>query len=174
MALELGTQQIKQAVQFIKEHIDKKHNCRVGWALKVKFGDAYEKSYHNIEKVAKAIIVTNEYVKENSLQYSKDFSISKNPSYKKQNIMERNPITTEVVKWLGGIIASVAATVFTTNAKFDFMSKDKPSTDQSDSQLSAPKNRIESLPTFSDTGTHPDSNTPKQRVQTILDTPIHK
>lgn len=119
MSLHLSEQQIKDTVEFIKDSVRLNGNCRVGYALKEVIGPEYEKSFHNIEKVARIATATNEYKLSHSLEFPKDFCVFKNPSYKKERWTERNPMAFEFAK--GGIIvvasvlASILTSIITTN-----------------------------------------------------------
>ena len=77
MALELSKPEIQKVVKFIKEHIEEKHNCRVGYALKEVMGANYEKSFHNIEKVGYACIQDSKYTKSTPIEFEWDMSIHK-------------------------------------------------------------------------------------------------
>ena len=80
--MELSDEQRKKTIKFIKQYVKTKSNCRVGWALKQVAGYKYEKSTHNIEKIANAIIRSKKYIKEKPLDDKNDFNILINPEYR--------------------------------------------------------------------------------------------
>ncbi len=114
--MELTQEQFDKTLLTIKEEINRatSGNCRVGWALKISAGQQFEKSKHNIEKIANSIIQTGEYIKEPSLQAVKDFNILKNPAYNKstsginQNNKADKTIST-FLYWIFAIIGVIAA-----------------------------------------------------------------
>lgn len=86
--MELTQEQFDKTIQEIKREINKptSGNCRVGYALKISAGQQFEKSRHNIEKIANSIILERAYIRQPSLQVIGDVNILRNPEYKKQQL----------------------------------------------------------------------------------------
>jgi len=80
--MELSKNQTDNVIRLIKFHIEEKGNCRVGWAPRENAGVEFEKSIHNIEKIANKIIESGRYLKEDSKQCIGDVNIRKNPDFK--------------------------------------------------------------------------------------------
>jgi len=93
--------------------------------MKEVLGDDFDKSTHNMEKIANGIIATGEYIKEPSKQEPWDYNILKNPNYKPERWIDKNPITFEFIK--GGIvvIASVLASIITSKITTENVMRDK-------------------------------------------------
>jgi len=82
--MDLASVEFNKVLEEIKEHIklENKHTCRVGWAVVKIAGQKFEKSYHNFDKIANAMIESGEYAKERPSGNEKDWNIFKNPQYK--------------------------------------------------------------------------------------------
>ena len=80
--MELTNEQKNKIEFLIKSHISQKGSCRVGWAVKIIAGENFEKSIHNLEKIANLLIQSGAYIKEPSAQSPKDWNILKNPEFK--------------------------------------------------------------------------------------------
>ncbi|GAB6283621.1 MAG: hypothetical protein STSR0008_24050 [Ignavibacterium sp.] len=111
MSLILDKEQRDKILQLIKGHINEHGNCRVGWAIKEIAGQKYEKSIHNLEKIANTIIQSGEYIKESSKQVEGDWNILINPQYKKDTWINKHPIMFEVVKSLITAIFAIIVSV---------------------------------------------------------------
>lgn len=115
MALELNKEQREKIFALIKDVIKELGNCRVGWAIKEVAGKEFEKSLHNIEKIANTIIQSGEYIKEPSLQVTNDFNILKNSQYKLTQINKCSVIINTIIAFLT-LIAMIISIIFAQQA----------------------------------------------------------
>jgi hypothetical protein len=100
-------------LNYAKKDIGEQGSVRVGWAAEQILR---QKPQHNmLDKIAAVLLQDGQYVKEEANpNFSYDWNIRRNPSYKKEKWTERNPIGFEAIKGLITSIFSIIVSVILT------------------------------------------------------------